>query len=335
MSVWTVKGGIHGELEDRFLESGLIGGGWPKLGDLAPLDEREKLREAYAAAYPEHSAKQQSNYVGQLWSLRSRMQEDDLVVVPLKTTGTVAVGRISGPYAYRDDLVEGLRHTRPVSWLKTDVSKDAFDQDLLYSFGAFLTFGQVRRDHADERVLAALNGEGQTVVPPSADDGEDEPGPNVPDLAREQVRQRVGQVFVGHDLADLIAAIFAAQGFTEDVSPPGPDGGIDILLGSGATGRESPRIVVQVKSGQGGINEYRSLVGIKGHVNADYGLLVAWGGFQGTVRREARQQPFEMLLWDADDVLDALFEVFDRLREDLRSRLPLQRVWALVPTDDV
>lgn len=336
MAVWTVKAGRHGELEDRFLQQGLIGGGWPALADLAPVDSREKLREAYASAYDDQSPRQQANYVAQLWSLRSLMEVDELVVVRLKTTGTIAVGRIAGPYAYRGDLGEDLRHTRGVAWLSTEVSKDAFDQDLMYSFGAFLTFGRVRRDQADERVLAAVNGAGTTAfasTPDNAEILEPPEDPDVPDLAREQVRQRLGQVFVGHDLADLIGAIFAARGLSVDISPPGADGGVDILLGSGLTGRESPRMVVQVKSGQAGLNEYRSLLGLKGHLNADYGLLVAWGGFQGRVRQEARQQPFGMLLWDADDVLDALFEVYERVRDDVRSRLPLQRVWTVVPPD--
>jgi len=77
------------------------------------------------------------------------MQANELVVLPLKTTGTIAVGRVSGPYVYRDDLGSDFRHARPVTWTKTTVPRDDFDQDLLYSFGAFLTVGQVRRENAE------------------------------------------------------------------------------------------------------------------------------------------------------------------------------------------
>lgn len=38
-------------------------------------------------------------------------------------------------------------------------------------------------------------------------------------------------------------------------------------------------------------------------------------------------------LWDADSLLDALFETYEELPGDIRSELPLQRVWALVPPD--
>jgi len=333
MVVWTVKAGRHGEREERCLEHGVVGGGWEQIPNLSTVGSREALNALCEEFAPGWSANTRSNYVGQLWSLRERMQVDELVVLPLKTTGTMAVGRISGPYEYRTDLGEELRHVRAVTWLKTDVPRDSFDQDLLYSFGAFLTVGRVRRDRADERVMAAVSGAPlphavSAGTDPDAIDAEAAIDPAA--LAREQIRQRISQTIAGHDLADLVGAIFDARGFSVTASPPGADGGIDLLIGSGATGRESPRIVGQVKTGQAGVDEYRAIFGLKESLNADQGLLVAWGGFKGNVRREARAQHFSMLLWDADDVLDALFAVYDQLREDVRSRLPLKRTWTLV-----
>jgi restriction system protein len=334
MAVWTVKAGRHGEREERCLEHGVVGGGWEQIPDLSTVDSRDALNALCEHAAPDWSAKTRSNYVAQLWSLRERMQPNELVVLPLKTTGTIAVGRISGPYAYREDLGEELRHVRGVTWQATDVPRDSFDQDLLFSFGAFLTVGRVRRDQAEERVLAAISGAPSphgSVVAADADPVDVEAAIDPAQLAREQIRQRISQTVAGHDLADLVGAIFDARGFNVTASPPGADGGVDLLIGSGATGRESPRIVGQVKTGQAGVDEYRAIFGLKESLQADQGLLVAWGGFKGNVRREARSQHFSMVLWDADDLLDALFDVYDRLREDLRSRLPLKRAWTLVP----
>ncbi len=338
MAVWTVKGGRHGEREERCLEHGLVGGGWEQIPDLSNIDSRVALNALCEQAAPEWSTKTRSNYVAQLWSLRDRMQPDELVVLPLKTTGTIAVGRVSGPYAYREDLGDDFRHTRAVKWLRTDLPRDSFDQDLLFSFGAFLTVGQVRRDQAEQRVLAATSGAPSPHdLPPVG------PAPDVIDtettidpsaIAREQIRRRISQTIAGHDLADLVGAIFEARGFSVVPSPPGADGGVDLLIGSGATGRESPRIAGQVKTGQAGIDEYRAIFGLKESLQADQGLLVAWGGFKGSVRREARSQHFSMVLWDADDLLDALFGSYDRLREDMRSRLPLKRAWTLVPDSE-
>jgi hypothetical protein len=112
MAVWTVKGGRHGEREERCLEHGVVGGGWEQIPDLSNVDSRDALSTLCEQAAADWSPKTRSNYVAQLWSLRERMQLDELVVLPLKTTGTIAVGRVSGSYAYRQDLGEDFRHAR-------------------------------------------------------------------------------------------------------------------------------------------------------------------------------------------------------------------------------
>ena len=65
-----------------------------------------------------------------------------------------------------------------------------------------------------------------------------------------QVRDYVERNFHGHALSDLVAAVLEAEGYRVSVSPPGPDGGGDILAGNGPMGFESPRICVQVESGR-------------------------------------------------------------------------------------
>jgi restriction system protein len=57
------------------------------------------------------------------------------------------------------------------------------------------------------------------------------------------------------------------------------------------------------------------------------------GGFRGTVVTEAKRDYFLIRLWDADELLGALFDVYDELPGDVKSALPLKRVWALVPDD--
>lgn len=329
-----MKGGRHGERDERCLEHGVIGGGWEKIPDLSEVKSKEELAGICEQAEPDWSTKTRSNYVGQLWSLRERMQEGELVALPLKSSGTVAVGRVAGPYAHREDLGQDFKHTRSVEWLAKEVERDAFDQDLLYSFGAFLTIGRVQREEAESRILKAIGV--QSAAPKAKESqGEDE-GPEAEtsidpaQLAREQIRQRISQTIAGHDLADLVGAIFEARGFKVTVSPPGADGGVDLLMGSGPTGREAPRIVGQVKTGQADVDVYRATYGLMEEMGASQGLLMAWGGFKGTVRREARRRHFSMLLWDADDLIDALFESYDRIRDDIRSKLPLQRTWVLV-----
>lgn len=337
MAVWVVKGGRNGEFEESFLAKGLVGKGesGTLLPDLSGVASVEELRAMFEAAHPDFKKSQVANHVGQFWSLLRRMKDEELVVLPLKTTGNVAVGRIDGDYQYRDDLGDQLWHVRPVRWIETEVPRDAFDQDLLYSFGAYITIGRVKRDNAEERILAAL---GQKAPPPESapDDeveaaAEVEEAPDVEAVAREQIRQFISANFAGHELARLVGAILEAEGFVISLSPPGADKGVDILCGHGPLGLDSPRVVVQVKTGQAGIDEFRSLRGLVNSLGADQGLLVAWRGYKGTVRTEAKSDYFMMRLWDAEELLTAFFSVYRELPEDVRSEIPLQRVWALVP----
>ncbi len=62
---------------------------------------------------------------------------------------------------------------------------------------------------------------------------------------RDVIRTYLIENFAGHKLTGLIAAILEAEGFTCDVSPPGPDFSVDILAGCGPLGLNSPTLLVQ------------------------------------------------------------------------------------------
>jgi restriction system protein len=90
---------------------------------------------------------------------------------------------------------------------------------------------------------------------------------------------RIAEEFTGHGSATLVAAILTAEGFYCDQSRPGPDGGIDITVGRGPLGLDSPRLLAQVRSGgQIGSPVITQLHGVMTTYGAEQGLLVAWGG---------------------------------------------------------
>ena len=121
-----------------------------------------------------------------------------------------------------------------------------------------------------------------------------------------------------------------------NVSPPGPDRGIDIVAGRGALGFEPPRLVVQVKSGNVVADQptLQSLIGAVQDTHADQGLLVCWGGFKKPVDQRRNELFFRIRLWGQAEVLDALFDVYEKLPEQFRAELPMQRTWMLVPEDE-
>jgi restriction system protein len=332
MTLWVVKGGRSGERESRFLEQAAIGIGWEDLPDLSTFATRDALKDAYRAVYSGESEVKVGLQSGQLWAFSRTMQEGELVVVPLKTQGQIAIGRIAGPYRHRTDLGADMVHTRPVKWIRTDYPRLDFDKDLLFSFGSFLGVSTVSRNDAETRVAEIVAGKPVKQPPdPEAPKIESEEELDLEETGRDQIIDLIQRRFKGHGLGRLVEAILRAQGFATRVSPPGPDGGVDIVAGAGRMGFDGPSLVVQVKSQYAPVDVtiLRELKGTMADYRAEQGLLVCWGGFKDTLRREARNDYFKIRLWDQQDLLDALFAHYESFDEDLRAELPLKRVWAV------
>lgn len=330
-----VRAGAYGEDEDLALREGIVCVGWEKVPDLTGYDSRDALRAALEEKYSDAPKARISNYLGQLWAFAKRIEKGDLIVLPLKTRSAVAVGRSIGPYRYRTDLGEGIRHTRPVEWLKTDIPRTAIDSDLLYSFGAFMTVCEIARNRAEARVRDLVSG-GGTPPPPSSTpkgvDIEQTEGVDIEQIALDGIMSHISRKFRGHALSRLVEAVLQAEGYATQMSKEGADGGIDILAGRGSMGFDSPRLCVQVKSSDSpvDVSVFRQLQGVMQNFRAEQGLFVSWGGFKDTVRAEARASFFAIRLWDASDLVRAVLRNYERLQEDLQSELPLKRVWALV-----
>jgi len=244
---------------------------------------------------------------------------------------------VTGDYKYRPDSPPDARHTRNVEWIQQDIPRSRFDQDLLYSLGAFMTVCRIQRNNAEERIKAILEGKSPPPVT-GADEAEEVTDERIGQLldladnASTQISSWIAQKFTGHRLADLVSAILEAQGYVTEVSKPGPDGGVDIIAGRGPMGFDPPRLLVQVKGGdvQQDIKILRELKGIMKDFRAEQGLLVAWGGFKRTVLTNARQDFFELRLWDAGDVVENVLRYYESFPEELKADLPLKRIWVLV-----
>jgi restriction system protein len=65
------------------------------------------------------------------------------------------------------------------------------------------------------------------------------------------------------------------------------------------------------------------------NVQATQGLLVSWGGFKQSVRREEAAQFFRVRLWDQKRLIEEIMGAYERLDEDLQAELPLKRIWVL------
>lgn len=338
MSVWLARAGKNGENEALAIENNIVTIGWNELGDLSPAKERQDLYDMFETTFPDAGKGRTANHVGQVWAFRARFEVGDLVVLPLKTQSAIAIGKITGDYKFRTDLGDSAKHTRPVEWLKTDLPRTTFDQDLLHSFGAFMTVCEIKRNDAEQRIRAIAEGKPSKPSTMISDEGDDSGDSvfNVEEAARDQIIQFIQRKFAGHNLANLVAEVLEAEGFLTRTSPPGRDGGVDILAGAGPMGFDSPRICVQVKSSQSPVDVMilRELQGILQSYQAEQGLLVSWGGFKTSVTKEAKQSFFNIRLWDSGQLLEAILRNYDKLSDELQAELPLKRCWTLVHDDN-
>ncbi len=273
------------------------------------------------------------------------MQKSDLVVVPLKTRSQIAIGEVISPYSPTFD--GGV--SRQIKWIKSDLQRDVFRQDLLFSFGAFMTVCEISRNDALRRAEQIISSgkdpgfeTGIKTVTKSAGTANTEiefenAAVDLAQIARDQIERRLASAFTGHDFTRLIAAILTAQGYSVHVAPAGPDKGIDTVAGQGILGLDNPRLVAQVKSGNFVTDQptLQSLIGAVHDAQADHGLLVSWNGFTKAVEARRNELYFRVRLWGRKEIINALFDIYDKLPEDLRAELPLQRIYTLVLDEEI
>lgn len=344
MNIWLTRAGQRGEYEQRFIDEKRIYLTWDDLdANLGALSTRDTLLHVLEEHYPNDKPKRLLNWASQIWPFAKEMQPGDLVVVPLKTQPAIYLGEITGGYHFEPQGPNPFYHWRPVKWIGEAIPRTNFGQDLLYSFGAFMTICRIQRNNAEGRLRAMrangwkpeeLAAASLAVAATAVDQGQMET--DLEQLARDQIARLIPAKLKGHGLARLVDGILRAQGYTTYLSPEGPDGGIDILAGSGPLGFGEPRLCVQVKSQDTPI-ESRVLNELKGAmqtVNATEGLLVSWGGFKESITRQTASNFFGVRLWTQKELLEALFATYERLDEDLKAELPLKRVWTVAAQDE-
>jgi len=348
MSLWLVRAGGHGEYEEKFLESNNVFLTWDNLNhDLGKIVSRDALKDLLRNTYPDAPSGRITHHAAQIWTFSHRIESGDWIVLPSKYKPAIHIAEVTGAYQYNDSADSPFFHSRTVKWLETDIPRTNFDQDLLYSFGAFMAICKISRNNAEERVKnmsksgwktsKSVSRQAEMIVDNDDDDGDiDFDNFDIEELGHDKITRHIMAKFKGHRMAQLVDGILRAQGYTTHVSPPGPDKGVDILASQGTLGFSSPKICVQVKSGSGPVDRptLDQLLGAMQNFHADQGLLVSWGGFKVSVDKEKPMQFFRVRLWDRDDLIDQLIEYYDRLDDDIRADLPLKRIWSIAQVDD-
>ena len=156
------------------------------------------------------------------------------------------------------------------------------------------------------------------------------------EVAGEQAWAEVSQFLRAinpHDFQDLVADLLRAMSsHVIWVSPPGKDGGVDILAWPDVLGTRPPRIKVQVKRQQQAVSEdgLRSFMALLG--DGDVGLFICSGGFTKDAETEAcTQEKRRISLIGLEKLFDLWDEHDDKLTDRARRRFPLRSIRFLAP----
>jgi len=345
-NAWLVRAGRDSSREEWALNNNVAGGGFTEVGDLSSCQNREDIKKVLETAFPNAVEGRITNFRGQLSKLRFDIQIGDIVILPRKLSRQLAIGVVTGGYAYDSSAEPNKRHTIKVKWEKTDIPRTIVKQDLLYALGAFMTICKIAKNDALNRIVSILEngvdpGSG-SVTPGKKIESESETD-SVNEVSEidfesqslDEITNFVAENFTGHSLSELVSEILKANGFYCKVSPPGADKGIDILAGQGVLGLDSPRIVVQVKSGNSSVGSdvVQQFLGTMSSLDSDQGLLVAWSGITQQAKATLLNHQFKVRVWEASDVIEQLLESYANLDPDVKERLPLKQLWVLQKSD--
>ena len=275
------------------------------------------------------------NWASQVWPFAHEMKKGEIVVLPSKIKPVIHFDKITGDYEILPNNGNPYYHARRVERVACDIPRANFDQDILYSFGAFMTICRIKQEERIKAVIQAHNQgkKAQQVIPQEPQD--DEEARDIENEALSVITNLMIQKTKGHGLAKIVDAILRAKGFTTYVSPAGPDKGVDILASAGTLGFGSPKICVQVKSSDAPVDRIvlDQLGGVMKNFGAEYGLLVSWSGFKSSVINETAKQFFEIQLWTHKEIIQEFLRYYDQMDAEIKELIPLKKIW-VVNTDD-
>ena len=129
--LWVVRAGAEGRDEDYVLSNETAMLGFEEEPE-PNTDSYEDYRQIVRRAHKDWSNQKATATASQVWNFGWKIRPGDIVVLPqMKGDRNVAWGTVEGRYEYRD-AKEGVRHTLPVKWVRTDIPKMRFGEDRKY-----------------------------------------------------------------------------------------------------------------------------------------------------------------------------------------------------------
>lgn len=320
--MWGIHAGKHGEADGYFLSKNVVGLGWAELKDLSLLDaSRESFKLAVTKGFPQAKPNAVPIYAGQLYRFAHEVQAGDIVVYPSKMDRQIHIGRVRGAYKYDPKANARCPHVRAVTWLRQE-PRTRFSLGALHEVGSAMSFFQIR-NYADE-FRAAISGNFEEL-PVSQDESVAAVAEDIEETTRDFVLKQLGQELKGLPLEDFIRHLLECMGYQARLARRN-EPSVDIIAHKDLLGVEPPIIKVQVKSGDGTVKD-RDVSALVGKLSqTEYGLFITLGTFSPSCRN-TEQSRSNLRLIDGQELVDLIFQHYERFDSRYKGLLPLRQVY--------
>ncbi len=313
--------GVHTMDDHMFLNRDIIAIGWKAMGDLSLLpSERNAFKQKYLQVYSDAKPQSAANSAGMLYRFVHEVKIGDYVVFPSKFNREINLGEIVGEYLYSPDEAEYVQ-TRKVKWLK-HLPRTAFSQGALYEVGSAMSFFSIK-NYADEYISALSKSSKKIEIATDEEADVAQTAADIVESTKDFILKELSKNLKGYDLESFVADLLRAMGYRTTLSQHGGDSGIDITAYKDEL---PPRILVQVKSGDGDIKE-TTIQSLKGAMReGDYGLFVTLSNYTKNAQQYLNNTPIIRGINGAD-LVELILKYYDELSEKYQKMIPLQKVY--------
>lgn len=320
--------GIHTQDDHLFLHGNVVAIGWKEMGDLRTINaDRDSFKIKYTETYPDAKKGSIPTSSGMLFRFIHEMQIGDYIVFPSKTDRMINIGTVDGDYEYVETAHEYVQQ-RKVKWVK-HIPRTLFTQGALHELGSAMSLFMLK-NYAEE-FLAALDKDfKKNATSGTIDETVGATADEIIESTRDFVLKELSRQLKGYDLEKFVADLLNAMGYRTTVSPQGGDSGIDITAYKDEL---PPRIMVQVKSGDGNIKE-STIQSLKGAMReGDYGLFITLSDYTKNAKKYLEGVPIIKGI-NGTELVDLILKYYDHLSDKYKRMIPLKMVYIPVSLEE-
>ena len=144
--------------QEQLRTEGIVAIGWDEnIGAEAIGCDYPEVKALIRQAHPDVTERQVGNWSGQVWLFCTAIEEGDIVVAPVRGTGTVDLGVVSGP-AYWDSDASVYGYRRPVEWVELGTRRSTLSEASQRGLKAQLTCYTHRSGDEMREIVEARRG---------------------------------------------------------------------------------------------------------------------------------------------------------------------------------